>query len=206
VKKRSFNRKPFTRELGRRVLIACEGLVTERKYFEAIRRDLRLSRVEIFVVPHNGSDPYSVVLAAIDAKREQEREGIWPKGSSAWAVFDGDEHIENNLQNWNTALQQAAQKNINLAISNPSFEFWYLIHFQDYSANLTRVDALKFLKDHIPDYTKAKVLYPEPLASRTQDAIQRAKKLQNQSLEEHSNPCCHKVAELVEILLKLQKS
>jgi hypothetical protein len=81
-----------------------------------------------------------------------------------------------------------------------------LIHFQDYSANLTRVDALKFLKDHIPDYTKAKVLYPEPLASRTQDAIQRAKKLQNQSLEEHSNPCCHKVAELVEILLKLQKS
>ena len=206
MKKRSFNRKPSTRKPGRRVLIACEGLVTEPKYFEAIRQDLRLSRVKIFVVPHNGSDPHSVVLAAIEAKREQERDGIWPEGSSAWAVFDGEEHIQNNLQNWNNALQKASKNKINLAISNPCFEFWYLIHFQDHSAYITRINAMGLLKKYVSGYEKAKVLYPELLASRTLDAIQRAKKLQNQSLDEHSNPCCHGVAELVEILLKLQQS
>ena len=208
MNKRSFNRNQPSRESGRRILIACEGLVTERRYFEAIRQDLRLSRVEIFVVPHKGSDPHSVVVAAIDAKREQEREGIWPKGSSAWAVFDGDEHIQNNRQNWNNAIQKASQKDINLAISNPSFEFWYLIHFQDHSANLTRVDALRLLKDHVLDYEKSKVLYPEPLGPLTQDAIQRAKQLrqccESNGWDEHTNPCCHKVAELVQSLLNLQ--
>jgi hypothetical protein len=205
--RRDFQRRPPKKELGQRILIACEGLATEPRYFEAIRKHFRLSTVNVFLIRHAGSDPHSVVVAAIDKKEEQEDEGIWIEGSSmAWAVFDGDEHIQNNLQNWNNALQKASKNKINLAISNPCFEFWYLIHFQDHSAYITRTDAMRLLKKYVSGYEKAKVLYPEPLASRTQDAIQRAKKLQNKSLEEYSNPCCYGVAELVEILLKLQKS
>jgi hypothetical protein len=49
VTNRSFKRNRPARESGRRILIACEGLVTEPKYLEAIRQDRRLTRVRIFI-------------------------------------------------------------------------------------------------------------------------------------------------------------
>jgi hypothetical protein len=36
-----------------------------------------------------------------------------------WAIFDGDEHIDKDIQNWKRALVLAAKETINLGISNP---------------------------------------------------------------------------------------
>jgi hypothetical protein len=206
---RPIKSKKSAKDVGRKILIAYEGMGAEKGYFNAIRQCLRLQPTRFILAPHTGTDPYTIVKQAISSREEQISDEAWIEGDSAWAIFDGDEHIRNDLQRWNNALQTAGKKKINLAISNPCFEFWYLIHFQDHSANLNNKQAESSLKIHIPNYEKSKILYPEPLGPLTQDAIQRARQLikrcKSNGWDEHSNPCCHGVAELVEILLKLQK-
>lgn len=204
---KSFKRNAPTKKVGKKVLVACEGKYTEPKYFNAIRRDLRLNTEQIAVLSHNGTDPLSIVNAALGARQDLQDERRWEEEDSAWAVFDGDEHIENNPVNWHQAIQKAKSQNINLATTNPCIEFWFLIHFQDYAANISRDKAKEQLKQHIPSYDKSECYFPNPLKPNTPQAIQRANRLADLSrrnnLSEYSNPCCSGISKLVQILLDL---
>ncbi|MEH2238030.1 RloB family protein [Nostoc sp.] len=95
-------------------------------------------------------------------------------------------------------------------MTNPCFELWYLIHFQDHFAQITRDRLVNLLEKHIPDYDKSMCLYPTPLKSLTEQAIQRAEKMAKQiernELSEHSNPCCSGLAKLISSLLSLKNS
>ena len=206
--KPTFKRNAPTKTVGKKILIACEGKQTEPKYFNAIRQDLRLTTVQVLILPHDGTDPLSVVNAVLEARKDKKREKTWfDDQDSAWAVFDGDEHIANNRPNWCQAIQIAKSQKINLAITNPSIEFWYLIHFQDHSAIISRDKAKDRLKQHIPNYDKAQCYYQKELKVRTKEAIKNANKLDDlakqNKLPEHSNPCCSGISQLVEMLLKL---
>jgi hypothetical protein len=50
-------------------------------------------------------------------------------------------------------------------------------------------------------------MYPEPLADLTHQAVTRAEKIASQiqrnALPEYSNPCCSRLPELIETLLRL---
>ena len=206
--KPSFKRNAPSKTVGKKILIACEGKQTEPKYFSAIRQDLRLTTVQVLILPHDGTDPLSVVNTVLEARKDKKREKAWlDDQDSAWAVFDGDEHIANNRPNLCQAIQLAKSQKINLAITNPSIEFWYLIHFQDHSAIIARDKAKDRLKHHIPNYDKAQCYYQKELKVRTQDAIARANKLdelaKQNKLPEYANPCCNGISQLVEILLKM---
>jgi hypothetical protein len=131
----------------------------------------------------------------------------WTEGDSAWAVFDGDEHIEQSPDKWRSAIALATKQKIKLAITHPCFEFWYLIHFQDYFAQITRDRVINLLGKHIPNYDKSMCLYPKPLKPLTEQAIQRAERIAAQierdELDEHSNPCCSGLPKLIQSLLRL---
>ncbi|AFY73294.1 hypothetical protein Syn7502_01191 [Synechococcus sp. PCC 7502] len=204
---KSFKRNDPTIPVGKKILIACEGKYTEPRYFYAIREDLRLNKELIKVVPHDGTDPLSIVNALVEARQDAKSERRWSSGDSAWAVMDGDEHITNNPANWYQAIQRAKSQKINLAITNPSIEFWYLIHFQDHFANIQRDKATELLKQHIPAYDKSVCYYFNLLKPNTPNAIARANKLTNLSkgnnLSEYSNPCCSGISRLVQSLFSL---
>ena len=205
--KPSFKRNIPKKEVAKKILIACEGKYTEPLYLKAIKQDLRLSTVKITILPHDGTDPLSVVNKVLDKRQEVKREGTWEKEDLAWAVFDGDEHIQKDPNNWHQAIQKAKKENIRLAVTNPSIEFWYLIHFQERSSNISQDKTKNHLKQHIPNYDKSGCYYPEPLKKFNQEAIARAKKLDDlakqNKLPEHSNPCCSGISQLVKMLLKL---
>lgn len=207
-KVRTFQRHAGHRLIGRKIIIACEGRKTEYGYFNAIRQSMRLPTLRVLVVRPEGTDPLTIVRAALNHKCERERERAWTKKDSAWAVFDGDEHKLENPVNWNSAIQLAVRSEISLAISNPCFEFWYLLHFRNHTSNLSRVDASRLLKQYIAQYKKADVLWPVPLQSLTTEAINRAKQLAVRAsadeLESHTNPCTG-VGDLVESLLRLER-
>jgi len=204
----SFQRPSRQRSIGRRIIISCEGAKTERGYFEDIRKSLRMEPNKIIVVKPQGSDPLSVVREALDEREERKQDKQWVEGDMAWAAFDGDEHIANNPENWRQALQLAQRSGIQLAVSNPSFEFWYLLHYQDQTSHLTRQQAMHLLKGHLPRYEKSHVLYREELYPRTADALRRAKKIAHlaeaNALDAYTNPCTH-VWEMVEVIMSLQK-
>lgn len=205
---RQLNRRPPSRNIAQKILIACEGSKTEPIYFESIRNDLRLSTVKIIILRHQGkTDPRGIIERLIEERQQMKDNQQWTKQDVAWAVFDGDEHIEKSPANWQSAIARAKSQKIHLAITNPCFELWYLIHFQDNFAQISRERLINLLEKHIPNYEKSMCLYPKPLKSLTQQAMERSEKIVQQiernELDVHSNPCCSGLPALVSSLLNI---
>jgi RloB-like protein len=205
MSRNKFSRKRKFKEVGTKVVIICEG-ETEKIYFEAIRKSRRLSTVKIEVVNPDYTDPEHIVKTAIARRNELLREKRWFAKDEMWAVYDGDEHKDANINNWNNAIQLANQGNIRLGISNPSFELWYLLHYQDQNAAIHRDETTRRLKLHLPDYHKTADLYESYFKPRTNFASTRAQNLSEiivrDSLESYSNPSTE-IYLLVRRLLKL---
>jgi len=124
------------------MLIVCEGKETEPLYFNGFRRKYNLQK-ELFTIVGFGADPVSVIKEAIKRKTEEQ------DYDSAWAVFDCDEH-----QGVKNAFQMAKDHEIKIAFSNPCFELWFLLHFQDQEAFIERDAVSKRLKKFVTDYEK----------------------------------------------------
>ena len=208
----SFQRQRVaTREAGSKLLIVCEGKATEYGYFEAARISLRFSRELVQVVHPDATDPKSLVLTARALMSGQD----WKAGDQAWAVCDGDEHRhdEASRANWNDAMQLAAgsaaatSKRVNLAVSNPCFELWYLLHFQEQNAHLDRIAVKVALQRHLPDYEKPNILW-EQLAPRRPTAYERAERRQQRILADDAEFCENPstgVHALVQTLLAMKR-
>jgi hypothetical protein len=102
------------------------------------------------------------------AKRERDDSLLY---DGVWCVFDVDQHTR-----LKDAIQQATACAIDLAVSNPCFELWLLIHFRDQTAYISGEDAQSAVKRYIRAYHK-KVDY-SCLAGNGADAINRAKALE----------------------------
>jgi RloB-like protein len=208
--KHQYDRRAANRPIANKLLIVCEGQKTEPQYFKGIRQHKRLRTLQVTIVDASGrTNPIGIINRAIAERQTIKADKGWEPDDSVWAVFDGDEHRHQDLQNWNSAIAKAKTQKINLAITNPCFEFWYLIHFQDAFAPMTAKEALRQLQraDNLPNYTKTQTLFPDPLLSRIPEAIQRAAKIAQQikrdELDPYSNPCCSRLPELIKILLEL---
>lgn len=209
MNKRSFRRPPPKREEKPKIIIACEGEETERNYLDDLRRIHRLTSADIRILPHEGTDPRTIVTQTATFVRQEQREKAWqPSRDQAWAVFDGDEHRDEpgKRDNWNAAMQRARDLKIHMAVSNPCIEFWYLLHYQDHWSYMTRQEAQSQLKVHLPRYHKADKMYPI-LQPNTSHAIERCIEIQARAerngLDAHDNPCCWGIASLVQTLLAL---
>src|SRR5664279_4854 len=84
-----------TREPRRRLLVVCEGKVTEPKYLIALRHEHRNHLVDIEFVP-DGGVPKTLVEYAVERKRSADKEARRTRDSfykydEVWCVFDVDE-------------------------------------------------------------------------------------------------------------------
>ncbi|HET9179710.1 MAG TPA: RloB family protein [Terriglobia bacterium] len=145
-------RRAFT-EPRPSVLICCEGEVTEPTYLNGLKNELRIRLVRIQVVPV-GQDPKKLVDYAVDEKRRSEREARKSGDANleydeVWCVFDVDSHAHIP-----DAKQKANANGIHLAISNPCFELWLLLHFENRTAHIERQQAQSCCRGHMPRYEK----------------------------------------------------
>ena len=112
---------------ARLIIIASEGKETEKIYFNALAKAFRNPRVHVKVLErredeqHNSS-PLHVMNQLNDYKDQYSLEA----DDELWLVIDKDR--------WSDAvLSQVAQKcsqdcNMQMALSNPCFELWLLLH------------------------------------------------------------------------------
>jgi hypothetical protein len=171
---RSLKRAPPRKTARPRVLVVTEGRATEPGYLHGLRSSLRLGVVDIEIDDRSGV-PKTLVERAVEAKKEalrlarrQRDDNL--KYDEIWCVYDIDDH-----PNLPAARDQAAAHNIQLAISNPSFELWLLLHYEDQRAFLHRDDAASRCRMHLPDYVK-RVPFGR-LADRLEQAEDRAEEL-----------------------------
>lgn len=95
-----------------------------------------------------------------------------------WCVFD-TENLNNN-PTFNQAVQVADANNYSLAISNPAFEFWYILHFESTTRPFNNGKEVKgYLKKFINNYKESMTVLPLLVGSMSA-AISRAENvLQN---------------------------
>ncbi|MFL6074029.1 MAG: RloB family protein [Mycobacteriales bacterium] len=159
------SRRAPRREPGRRILVVCGGLRTEPAYLEGLKSWARNPAVRVRVKPRGGS-PQQLVQYAIEVLR-RERENF----DEAWCVFDVDDF------DIAEAVAHARRAGIELAVSNPCFELWLLLHHgmcQGHMAGYPQVVAK--LRKYVPGYDKASLDFRQ-FADGVGEAVERAKKL-----------------------------
>ena len=128
----SLRRGVARRPTNKRVLIVCEGAKTERLYFERVVCSLNLISVDVEICGE-GLAPNSLVA---DAERRVRAEGKSDDAgyNAVFCVFDRDTHdsFEAAKSRIQTLVKQGVFPNTcDVCIySIPSFEYWFLIHFE----------------------------------------------------------------------------
>ena len=90
----------------------------------------------------------------------------------AWLVVDKDQWTDEQLAQLHTWSQSA--DNYGFALSNPKFEYWLLLHFEDGTNIGSPSECSARLKRHLPDYDKGldiRKITPDMI----EEAIRRAK-------------------------------
>ena len=140
--------------------------MTERHYFDDLRI---LERIPIEIRFIAGATPKTLVEWAVREKRAcGGKDKIYEE---IWVVFDVDTHPF-----LAEARQQANDNSIKIAISNPCFELWALLHFQDQSAYIKCAEVRDLCKKHMNRYDKE--LPCSQLLPLYEEALRRAQALQ----------------------------
>ena len=166
-------------------LRSVEGSETEVEYFK--RFNSRYVHVEC-LHERNKTSPKQVLvrLKSALAKRQMR------DGDQAWVVIDRDDWKPEDIESvcsWVRSDGDNAMVKKGLAISNPKFEFWLLLHFSDGSGNETARACVEALKDHLPNYDKH--LSPTDITNEgVAQAVQRARKLWGElSVQDWARDC-----------------
>ena len=183
------------------VYLICEGSETEIRYFKKFRS--RECNIDIVPIPSQYKSADKLVQKA---RATIGYSPYYPdEGDIIWCVFDRDDNTNAMLSK---EKQMAIKEGYQIAFSNPSFEVWFLLHFNNQTTPVENCEtAIKLLKKkgRLEQYEKNKEVY-EQLKPLQEAAIDRAKKrvaaLQaehTEILSRESNPVTT-VAELVEYL------
>ena len=127
-------RRPPTQEQRRVVRVLTEGKVTERDY---LKRWARRNRGVHLDPSDAGMTPKALVRQAREYVRRQPRsKNADREFDEIWCVFDTDEH-----PNLSEAMEDARQSGIEVAVSNPCFELWLVLHKREQTAHIHRHDV-----------------------------------------------------------------
>lgn len=121
-------------EAEKMFILSYEGKVSEKKYFEDFRKselfnDSGLIEIISLKRPeHRGSDPISVKKLLQEAKKEYS----FKDTDEFWLIIDRDDWEEIHNYNFDKLVDDCKkEKNLYLAMSNPCFEIWLILHLKD---------------------------------------------------------------------------
>lgn len=175
------------------LVIACEGAKREKEYFETLAKKNQRIKVRVLSPSEDvtgRSAPHWLLERAITFTQEIGGNEY----DKLWFVLDIDRWSRANLE----AIKAECQVNWDIALSNPCFEVWLIMHYLDPSG--IESTSCKKLKTEL----NSKVIggYKiETALSHIQTAIQRAKNA-DQSVHFIPRGKTTKVYKLVEEIIK----
>lgn len=186
----------------KRILIISEGKKTEPNYFNAIKRQFRLTSVDIADTKKNTGKELLQIAIDLRAKAKRERNPY----DEIWIVLDRDGYTKHP----EVFDRVNSYPDIKIGFSSPCFEYWLLLHFEFTSAPFNDCDTtIKKLETYLPDYQKNKE-YSKIFVERISIAVLNSKKIKKHQEETSDvkiweyNPYTN-LYELVEELMNLSK-
>ncbi len=115
---------------ARLIVIASEGKDTERIYFKALAKEYTNPRVHVHILERcedeqNDSNPQNVLMQLNDCKEKYALES----DDELWLVIDKDQWKDKMLSR--VAAECSQEVSMHMALSNPCFELWLLLHLED---------------------------------------------------------------------------
>jgi len=180
-----YRRRGVNREAYTLFVIATEGQNTEPQYFEGLQ-SIANERVYIEILQRRKSDSAPKYIFQ-QLSRFKSDYSLRPT-DELWMVIDRDLWPDSSLS---TVAQECKNKRFRLAVSNPSFELWLLLHLKDieeYSVserlelqknpkvNKNRTKLERELIKLCQGYNKSKLKF-DTFRSGIQKAIFRAERL-----------------------------
>jgi RloB-like protein len=140
----------FVRQLGERryrklFLVAVEGEQTEPQYFALLNEGNAVVKVHCLSSKRN-TPPKVLALLKSHINKISLR-----KDDETWLVVDKDSWTDQQLAplfDWSQTKDQYG-----FCLSNPKFEYWLLLHFEDSAITSSR-DCSEKLQRHLQDYDK----------------------------------------------------
>ena len=134
--RRLLSRSPsIARQVGRQqvkktIVVVCEGTKTEPQYIDALAAEPDVRDVAAVHIRQEGADegavPLTLVKRAIQIQVRAEKES--GEVDEVWCIFDVE--WPTNHPHLREAVSLANEHGIHLAISNPCFELWLILHFE----------------------------------------------------------------------------
>ena len=119
--------------------VLTEGERTEPDYlFVWVRRNARVH----LDLADRGMTPDALVRRAKEHLQGQPRRRSGRDFDQIWCVFDTDQH-----ENLPHAITDARQSGIEVAVSNPCFELWLVLHLREQTAYIDRHDVQRLSRD-----------------------------------------------------------
>ena len=165
----SYRRGPSRPREERRVIrIYAEGSVTEYDYlqhWEQLCKGVTLEWGE------SGLSPVGLVSRAkadIKTNQRAKRGQGAPNFDEIWCVFDVDDH--SHVPN---AVFEAGQSDIGVAVSNPCFELWLVLHCEERARHVDRRDIQRDARNlHLIEGKNV----PDSVWGRLEDGYEDAKR------------------------------
>lgn len=148
--RRQFKRRPGIRRYRRIFVLATEGAQTEPQYFALFHNKSTVIQVKC-LKGKTKSSPNQV----LKRMKKHLQETQLHSEDQAWLVVDKDQWTDEQLQellNWS----QSSQK-YGLAVSNPKFELWLLLHFEEGNGIANSAECSKRLGKCLPNFAKGDV-------------------------------------------------
>ena len=169
-------RRKFQRPLGKRryrklFVIAVEGVKTEPQYFAIFNDQQSVIRVNCLKGSHDSSPPQVLKRMEDYLKKEELK-----SSDEAWLVVDKDQWTNEQLTQLHAWAQIRA--NYSFALSNPKFEYWLLLHFEDGAGIASSRECSNRLKRYLPGYDKS-IDARKITRQGIEDAIHRARQRDN---------------------------
>lgn len=124
-------RTPTYRPSGDTFLIVTEGEKTEPNYLKALCGSLGIKAADVNIDHPRGTDPITLTKHAIMLRDERKRTARRDKGAAydhVWVVFDLEKPHSDRRRQAKDAKNLKGVSEIKFAISDPCFEFWFLLH------------------------------------------------------------------------------
>jgi hypothetical protein len=203
--KRDFKRRSGFRD-AKLIVIATEGQKTETQYFEDFKDHYQSKRIHVEVLRRNSSasSPRHVLSELAKFKSEYKLTG----DDELWMVIDLDQWTEAHLSE---VASHCIQKSFHLAVSNPCFEVWLLLHVKDpaeyASGELTvfcnKTDLIKELRRILGSYNSANI-DSKRFLPHVPEAIERARLLDSTPDTRWPTACGTRVYLLAEKILAIK--
>jgi len=131
---KDLRRRTAVRPERKTVVVFCEGQASEPDYIKELKRLPGVrgnAAINIEISPEQGV-PLTLVNLAIDRSRDDEVD-------ECWCILDVE--WPKNHPHLKRATTKALDHGIRVVVSNPCFELWLILHFEDQTAFMVTDDA-----------------------------------------------------------------